>query len=290
MSAAYLHVPGEDLTLLWIADPSISLPIGAAAAGYALALASARGRGSRTPSARRIVSFYVGLAAIAFALLGPLEHLGGERFSAHMAQHLLLTLVGPPLIFLGRPFEVTLSGLPPAAARALLRATVKRARAREVLAAVGHPVTAFAAYNLSLLAWHAPAAYQAAVASPSLHALEHALFLITSCLFWWLLTDPYPRRFRPSVSAAAILLFGTWMLGDLLGATITLAPDVLYPIYDQPGRAIEVSAIADQRLGGLLMWAAGGVLFAVLLVGRIACSLRQVEPAGTAVIAHQGGE
>ena len=55
-------------------------------------------------STRRIVFFSLGLWTIFFALYSPLDQLSDHYlFSAHMVQHLLLVLVGPPLMLLGTP-------------------------------------------------------------------------------------------------------------------------------------------------------------------------------------------
>ena len=59
-------------------------------------------------SARRHVASFVGALVVVFlALNGPLHNLSDTYlFSAHMAQHLLLTLVFPPLLLYGTPAHV----------------------------------------------------------------------------------------------------------------------------------------------------------------------------------------
>src|SRR3712207_6858828 len=63
----------------------------------------ARRRRDRPP-AWRAVAFASGVAVLLLSLVSPLDTLAHEYlFSAHMAQHLLLTLVVPPLLLLGLP-------------------------------------------------------------------------------------------------------------------------------------------------------------------------------------------
>ena len=53
---------------------------------------------------RRTVAFMGGLLAMFIALTGPLGDLAGTfLFSAHMVQHLFLTLIAPPLLLYGTP-------------------------------------------------------------------------------------------------------------------------------------------------------------------------------------------
>src|SRR5262245_39297331 len=69
-----------------------------------LAYATAWVRGAGPPDRGRVACFFAGLVALAIALNGPLHDLSDfYLFSAHMVQHLVLTLVVPPLLLLGIP-------------------------------------------------------------------------------------------------------------------------------------------------------------------------------------------
>jgi cytochrome c oxidase assembly factor CtaG len=112
--------------------------------------------------------------------------------------------------------------------------------------------------------------YQAAVRSQLLHELEHATFFSTALLFWWVLVEPVPRSHRLGPISRLLVLFASWMIGDLLGATLTLAPELLYSLYADTPKLGGLTPLADQRLGGLIMWVGGGGLFAALLIGFLA--------------------
>jgi cytochrome c oxidase assembly factor CtaG len=215
-------------------------------------------------------AYLAGLVSLAVALLGPPDHFASASFAAHMIQHLLLTLVAPPLLLLGRPAHTLLQGLGPRYNRPLLLPTLGRVRVRPLLATLTHPLTILLLFNGSLLIWHHPTLYQAALRSEAWHDMEHASFFWTALLFWWVLIEPLPRRHRPSPTATVLVLFATWMLSDLLGATLTLAREPLYPLYAETRTPWGLSPEADQRLGGLIMWVGGGGLFAALLIGFLA--------------------
>src|SRR5262249_56896035 len=63
------------------------------------------------PSWWRLAVYGLGLAALAAALLSPIDDLADELFPVHMVQHLLLTMVAAPLVLLGNPLPVVLWGV-----------------------------------------------------------------------------------------------------------------------------------------------------------------------------------
>src|SRR5579871_3644510 len=71
-------------------------------ADWALARRGRRWRGSRT------AAFLAGLAAVVLALQSPVATLTASYFEAHVAQHLLLMVVAPPLLALGAPMTLLL--------------------------------------------------------------------------------------------------------------------------------------------------------------------------------------
>ncbi|MBC7765058.1 MAG: cytochrome c oxidase assembly protein, partial [Hyphomonadaceae bacterium] len=60
----------------------------------------------------RILCFAGGLLALFVAICSPLDAFAGFLLQAHMVQHILLTMVAPPLIWLGSPYLPMLRGLP----------------------------------------------------------------------------------------------------------------------------------------------------------------------------------
>src|SRR5262249_10083433 len=94
------------LTVLswWSFDPSIVLGVALAAILYGAGLRemARRGRLRRTVADRHIAYFGLGLLAILLALESPIDELSARLFSAHMLQHMLLLMVAPPLLLLGK--------------------------------------------------------------------------------------------------------------------------------------------------------------------------------------------
>ena len=55
-------------------------------------------------SLRRDACFYAGLLVIVAAIDSPVDTYADRLFWVHMVQHVLLTMVAPPLVLLGRPW------------------------------------------------------------------------------------------------------------------------------------------------------------------------------------------
>src|SRR5262249_55211464 len=90
---------------------SLALGLAALAATYAGGWRRLRVCGYAPPLGR--LGFYaLGLGAVGAALLSRLDDLAATRFSSHMGQHLLLTMMAAPLVLLGNPLPFVLWGLP----------------------------------------------------------------------------------------------------------------------------------------------------------------------------------
>jgi len=199
---------------------------------------------------RRVVAFAASLLVIFGSLNGPLHNLSDTYlFSAHMAQHLLLTLLFPPLLLYGTPAWVVRRILAPLPSwlTALARVATR-------------PVVAAATFTAPIVLWHVPVFYEAALRDHNLHILQHLVFLATAVLMWWPVLSPVPELPRIPYPGQMLYLFLLGLPMSITGALITLSDSVLYPFYaDAPRVWYDIGALADQQIGGLLMWVIGGL-------------------------------
>jgi putative membrane protein len=68
-----------------------------------------------------------------------------------------------------------------------------------------------------------------------------------------------------------VSLFTTMVHTGALGALLTLAPALWYPLYVEPSAALGFDALQDQQMGGLVMWVPGGLAYfasALFMVAR----------------------
>jgi putative membrane protein len=214
----------------------------AGSAALAVAYALAWRRAGERASPARAVAFASALAGVVVALNGPLHELAdGGRFSAHMLQHLVFTLVVPPLL---------LAGTPSFMADALLAPPLEWPPTRRLLDAVTRPLTALGLWSTALFAWHLPGPYAAAVGSHAVHFAQHATLVAAALLAWWPILSPSRRLPALPYAAQLLYLFAFGMPMTIVAAMITGAEQTLYP----------PAPLADQRLGGVLMWVPSAVV------------------------------
>jgi putative membrane protein len=207
-----------------------------------------RSGGLKAPR-RQVASFAGALVVIFLALNGPLHNLSDwYLFSAHMAQHLVLTLLFPPLLLYGTPEWVV---------RPLVRSRWVAALGR----AVTRPVAAGALFTVPIVLWHVPRFYEAALRDHNLHIFQHLVFLATAVVMWWPVLSPVPELPRLPYAGQMLYLFILGIPMSVTGALITLSDTVLYPFYAAAPRVwAGVPPLADQQIGGLLMWVPGGLV------------------------------
>jgi putative membrane protein len=198
------------------------------------------------PETRRALIFLAGVLLLLVDLVSPIDTLGDHYlFSAHVLQHFLLALVIPALFVLGTP--------------------------RKLAIAVGRwdrvpPMAAWLLGVGTMIVWHIPALFNAALASDILHITQHLSFLVTGIIFWWPVLHPIEARRLPAIGAIAYL-FTACTFCSILGAVLTFVPLGLYPAYLRPKDEFGMLRLirdtwgldpkSDQQLGGLLMWVPG---------------------------------
>jgi len=165
----------------------------------------------------------LGWALLALALLSPLCRLAATLASAHMAQIMAILLACALLA--SRPG--------PLAPRALTAATVL--------------------HGALLWAWHVPVLYAWTLEQPVVHWLTYLLLIASAWWFW------HSVLHDARTGAALGALLATTLHTGLLGALLTFAPAVLYPVHSAGARAWGLDPLEDQQLAGLLMWVVGAV-------------------------------
>jgi putative membrane protein len=254
-----LPVQPSGLWRAWSFDPVVLVPFLFAHWAYGrgvLRLWARAGRG-RGIGRLQVLAFLLGEAALVLALISPLDQLGGTLLSAHMVQHALLMAVAPLLLLIGQPGAAFAWAFPARRRKGVFTSGLWRASA-SAANALSRPGPAGALHGLALWLWHSPAAFDAALQSDWVHALEHASFFGTALLFWRaLLGDPSGRRAAATIGVA----FATLVHSGLLGALITMSTRPLYEWYGGRAALWGLSTLADQQLAGLLMWVPMGSVY-----------------------------
>ena len=233
-------------------------------------------QGSRALRERqwRAQAFYAGIVALALAIAPPLDGLADKLFWWHMVQHALLQMVAPPLIVLGAPWLAVWRPFSLGGRRRVsgwvARTRLLRAAAR-VLAV---PAVAWLLFLGSIWLSHLPAVFDFAARHPFVHESEHFVFVATGLLFWSRVLDSPPFRARLTHAWRLAFLVSAGLAEAALSVVILAQHAPLYAPYKAlVPRPEQLSALADQQLGGAIMldpasiplliaviWSIGGLL------------------------------
>lgn len=203
---------------------------------------------------RQTIMFTVGTFIIFLSLTSPLHILSDHYlFSAHMLQHVLITLISPPLLILGTPGWLASKLFQPQWSAMVFKR-------------VFHPLGAIVIFNMIFSIWHLPVLYDLSVTHHWVHIFEHSLFIVASIIMWWPICSqvqsipklPYPIQmlYLFAMSLAQVIVFGI----------VTFAREPIYQHYIDAPRIWNISALTDQQLGGILMKVGSGFLFLLLII------------------------
>jgi cytochrome c oxidase assembly factor CtaG len=192
-----------------------------------------------------------------------------------MVQHVLVGAIAPLLIWLSVPVLPLWFGLPE-----WLVGIIKPPNARATLESLGrtalHPLTAWLAATLTVIAWHVPAAFELGQRSASWHAIEEASFFVTGLLFWWPVVQPWPAVARLPRSTVPLYLFAATLPCDALSAFLVFCDRVVYQQYLEQPHLFSISALADQQTAGAFMWVSITFLY---LVPAVVMTVHNLSPA-----------
>jgi cytochrome c oxidase assembly factor CtaG len=206
--------------------------------------------------------FFLGIATLLFAIVPALDVLAADLFSVHMLQHVLLTAIAPPLLFIGEPVRPVLMGLPDVVRARVVRPLAGNGAVRGLVHLLRHPLVAVLLFVGGVYLWHWPALYDAAVEDARVHVLEHAHFFGSAMLFWSVVIDPVPfRGTLPYAARIIYLLLAGAAQNTLLGGILSFSTRALYPHYADRTAQYGIDALTDQRIGGALMWVVGDAVF-----------------------------
>ncbi|MBX9454598.1 MAG: cytochrome c oxidase assembly protein [Rhizobium sp.] len=185
---------------------------------------------------RRSITGVSAILVLAVAFVSPLCALSASLFSARVVHHVLLIAVAAPMLAMARPARKPVSS-----------------------------AVAFVPSVLALWIWHLPAAYDLALSNIAVYWIMQLTLLGTAFMYW-------QAAFHRQLGLhGPLLILAGYMQMALLGAILTFAPFPLYAIHAVAPLAWSFSALADQQLGGLIMWVPAGLpfmLFGGLLAHR----------------------
>jgi putative membrane protein len=220
--------------------------------GYAVALRRWGPRyvspGDPPASRTQVAAFVAGLATLWVAADWPVHELAEERLlSVHMVQHLLMSLVAPPLLLAGTPGWLL---------RSLLRPTFLRTVVRNL----ARPLPALLLFNGFIAFSHWPVIVDLAVRSELAHFGLHATLMATALLMWMPVLSPIVEIPRLRYPAQMLYLFLQSIVPTVPASFLTFADGPIYAFYGLASPLIGVDPVVDQRIAGLVMKLVGGFI------------------------------
>ena len=265
---------GHSVWTAWTFDLPVIVPAVFVAFFYARGLHRWKDR-HRPHPVWRTACYYLGLTLLVLSIVSPVDSLGAHHFFMHMIQHEVIMLVAIPLALLGAPTTPVLRGMPRWLRLGVVAGLAGDSIVRFVWGFLTQPLVAFVLYTVVLIVWHLlPGWYNEAVRDPNVHYLQHLSFAGTAFLFWWNVIDPAPLHASMGHLLRMVYLLAATTAQSVIAALITLSDRPLYDVYVTARPIFDISPLADQELGGLIMWVPGqmvhllviGVLFGVWAV------------------------
>ncbi|QKV91286.1 cytochrome c oxidase assembly protein [Streptomyces sp. NA02950] len=254
------HDAGSSL-LQWLLPALVLLAV---AGTYLLLVRRARRHNPALDWSRwRTGGFLGGIFLLGVALLPPVAPFAQQDFRGHMAQHMLIGMYAPLALVLAAPVTLLLRTLPAARGRrltSLLHSPPARLLAR--------PAVALALSTGSLAVLYFTPLYNAAMGHPAGHWLLHTHFLLSGCLFAYVIAGPDPAPSRPGVRARLVCL----------GVAIAAHAVISQLMYG--GFWVNIHAPIDQVQEGAEIMYYGGDIAELLLAAALVATWRP-EPRRT---------
>ena len=245
-----LHVAQEDYAYRFQLNADVIVLCLGLLVAYWYAVTQLR---SSVPDAGRIkhsqsALFGLGVLSLYAAGSSPLHEIAeGYLASAHMLQHLLLTMVAPPLLLAGTPGW-------------LVEAALRGRRAFTVARYLTVPLVAFALFNSVQLVTHLPVAVDLSLRVHWFHFVVHVVLVSAALLMWWPILSPSELLPRLSYPLQMAYLFVQSLLPSILAAFLTFSDGVFYRFYGEAPRSFGLSMIEDQQLAGFVMKILGSLI------------------------------
>jgi cytochrome c oxidase assembly factor CtaG len=252
----------------WTLDPWMLALVLILGGGY---LAAVR-RQAGWPVARRIWFLGVGLGFLIVATMSWVGVYQSVLFYARAVQTVLLVLVVPLFLALGRPISLAIAAFPRAGAR--LEAII---RSRPARIFTFPAITTFALVGVPFAMYFTPW-YTAVFHSAAVRELTFLALMVPGFAFFWTLlrVDPVPKKYSYAVS---MWITGAEVIGDaFLGLAIIASQNLIGEAwYQAVARPWGPSLQSDQIIGGGALWILGDLVGLPFLAAQLIQLIREDE-------------
>ena len=256
----------------WALDLPVLAAVLAAAGLYLAGMRRVRRAGQRWPAGPAVAFLAGGTGAVVIATMSFLGVYQGVLFSVRAAQNVLLLLVAPLFLALGRPVSLVTAAWPRLGDRAV---GAVHSRAARVLTfpAITALVLVIVPFVLYFTPW-----YEAGLRSGPVRELTYGALLAPGLVFFWTLLriDPVPKAYPYLVS---LWVTGAEVVGDAVLGLAVIADQHLIagPYYQALARPWGPVPRSDQVIGGGALWILGDIVGLPFLAAQLIQMIREDE-------------
>jgi putative membrane protein len=211
--------------------------------------------GKSAASKLQMFSFLSGVGVLWLASDYPIHDIAENYlFFIHMVQHLMITLVAPPLLIIGMPGWMK-------------RKLFCGKRIYPIARVAFAPVLATIVYNASTVFAHWPPIVDGALNYHLIHFFVHVWLFTAAWMMWMPVFNTLPELPMMTTPMKLIYLFIQSIIPTVPAAFITFSSKPLYSFYAHVPRLWGISVIEDQQLAGAIMKiVGGGFLWLMILI------------------------
>ena len=255
----------------WTLDPWMLALVLILGVGYLAGVRRVRRTGDWSV-ARPIWFCGLGLGFLVIATMSWVGVYQSVLFYARAVQTVLLVLVVPLFLALGRPLTLAITTYPRAGARLepAIRSRVARILTFPAITTFALVAVPFAMYFTS---W-----YSAVFHSSTLREITYLILMVPGLVFFWTLlrVDPVPKAYSYAVS---MWITGAEVIGDAFFGIAVIANQNLlgYSYYHALARPFGPTLQTDQVLGGGVLWILGDLVGLPFLAAQLIHFMREDE-------------
>jgi putative copper resistance protein D len=247
------------------------------AALYGTGLRAMRRSGDAWPVGRS-VSWFIGVGLLFVATNSGLATYAHVLFSAHMVQHMILSMIVPIFLVLGAPITLALRTLPRESGQLGLREWLNSFLHSRFVALISHPAVASAIFVSGFYVLYFTRLFPWLMAGHWGHVAMDVHFLLAGSLFFWSLIGIDPGPHRPPFMVRMLILMVVMPLHSFFSVALMMSTDVLAETYYAAlERPYAVDLLADQHLGGAFGWALGEIPVLAVMIAMFVQWMRADE-------------
>jgi putative membrane protein len=241
----------------WTPHPDVWLLVALFGAGYAIAIVRLGPRwaaaGQAVVTRFQVTCWTLGVLAMWVASDYPVHDVAERyNFSVHMVQHLIFTMVVPPLLLLGLPAW-------------LLRLVLRPRWLFSTVRTLARFIPALVIFNVVLVFTHWPLIVDDALRNGLVHFLVHALLVVSSLIVWLPVVSPLPEIPRLQPVLRMLYLFAWSVVPTIPASFLTFGTSPIYKFYEHVPHLYGLSTLQDQQAAGLIMKIGAGLLLWLII-------------------------